>query len=70
MPSKTKNGAYDILVAQIDAVTKIVGVIMPEAIDNLEDKIGGIFINLPPILMIVKSTDTLCVSFPRQNTDW
>jgi hypothetical protein len=28
---------------QKDAVTRIAGVITPEAIDNLEGKIGGIF---------------------------
>ncbi len=31
------------MVAQKDAVTKIAEVITPEAIDNLENKIGGIF---------------------------
>ncbi len=31
------------LVTQKDAVTRIVGVITPEAINNLKDKIGGIF---------------------------
>ncbi len=43
MSSKTKNGAYKILAAHKGAVTRIAGVIMPEAIDNLEDEIGGIF---------------------------
>jgi hypothetical protein len=49
MLSKTKNGAYKILAAQKDAVTRIAGGIMPEAINNLEDEIGGIF-------TIIKST--------------
>jgi hypothetical protein len=49
MSSKTKNGAYKILAMQKDAVTRISGVITPEAIDNLEDEIGGIF-------TIIKST--------------
>ncbi len=31
------------LAVQKDSVTKITGVITLEAIDNLEDKIGGIF---------------------------
>ncbi len=31
------------LAAQKDAITRITRVITPEAIDNLEDKIGGIF---------------------------
>ncbi len=43
MSSKTKNGAYKILAVQKDAVTRIAGVITPEAIDNLKDEIGGIF---------------------------
>jgi hypothetical protein len=49
MSSKTKNGAYKILAAQKDAVTRITGVITPEAIDNLEDEIGGIFTILKSI---------------------
>jgi hypothetical protein len=43
MTSKAKNGAYEILAAQRSTVTKIVGVITPESIDNLENEIGGIF---------------------------
>jgi hypothetical protein len=35
--SKTKNGAYKILAVQKDAVTRVAGVIMLEAIGNLED---------------------------------
>jgi hypothetical protein len=49
MSSKTKNGAYKILAGQKDTVTRIAGVITPEAINNLKDKIGGIF-------TIIKST--------------
>ncbi len=41
MTSKAKNGAYEILAAQKSAITEIAGVITPEAIDNLENKIGG-----------------------------
>jgi hypothetical protein len=43
MTSKAKNGAYEILAAQKSAITKIAGVITPEAINNLKNKIGGIF---------------------------
>ena len=43
MTSKAKNGAYKILAAQKSAITKIAGAIRPEAIDNLENEIGGIF---------------------------
>ncbi len=41
--SKAKNGAYKILPAQKSAITKIAGAITPEAVDNLKNKIGGIF---------------------------
>ena len=43
MTSKVKNGAYKILAAQKSTVTKIAGVITPEAVENLENDIGGIF---------------------------
>jgi hypothetical protein len=43
MSSNTKNGAYKMLPAQKVAVTRITRVITLEAIDNLKDKIGGIF---------------------------
>jgi hypothetical protein len=43
MMSKAKNGAYKILAAQKNTITKIAGAIMPEAIDNIKNKIGGIF---------------------------
>ncbi len=49
MSSKTKNGAYKMLVAQKVAITRIAGVNTPEAIDNLKDKIGGIFTILKSI---------------------
>ncbi len=70
MSSKTKNGAYKILAAQKDAVTRIAGVIMLEAIDNLEDELGGIF-------TILKSTHFtegqpygyLACVIPEENTD-
>jgi len=43
MTNKAKNGAYEILTARKSTVTKIAGVITPEAVDNLENKIRGIF---------------------------
>jgi hypothetical protein len=43
MTSKVKNGAYEILAAQKSTVTKIAGVITPEAVENLENDIRGIF---------------------------
>jgi hypothetical protein len=49
MTSKAKNGAYKILAAQKSTFTKIAGVITPEAIDNLENEIGGIFTILKSI---------------------
>jgi hypothetical protein len=41
--TSSKNGAYKILVAQKDATTKITGIITPEFIDTLENKLGGAF---------------------------
>jgi hypothetical protein len=44
MSSKSsKNGAYKILVAQKDAITKITGIITPKSIDTLENELGGAF---------------------------
>ena len=43
MTSKAKNGAYEILAAQKSIVMRIAGAITPEAVDNLENEIGGIF---------------------------
>ena len=34
------------LVAQKDAITRITGIIMPESIDGLENKLGGAFTKL------------------------
>ncbi len=48
MTSKAKNGAYEILTAQKSTVTRIAGAITPEAVDNLENEIGGIFTILKP----------------------
>ncbi len=43
MTSKAKNGAYNILAMLKDTVKRIIGIIMPEAIDNLKNKNGRIF---------------------------
>jgi hypothetical protein len=44
MSSKSsKKGAYKMLVAQKDAITKITGIITPESIDTLKNKLGGAF---------------------------
>jgi hypothetical protein len=43
LTSKAKNGVYEILTTQKSAITKIAGAITPKAINNLENKIGGIF---------------------------
>jgi hypothetical protein len=39
----SKHGAYNMLVAQKDSITKITGIIMPESIDTLENELGGAF---------------------------
>jgi hypothetical protein len=39
----SKNGAYNMLVTQKDTITKITGIITPESIDNIENKLGGAF---------------------------
>jgi hypothetical protein len=41
-PSKS-SGAYELLINLRDKMTRLNGVITPEAIDRLEDKLGGIF---------------------------
>jgi hypothetical protein len=38
-----KNGVYEILVAQKDAITKITGISTPKSINTLENKLGGAF---------------------------
>jgi hypothetical protein len=39
----SKNGAYKMLVAQKDAITKITGIIPPKSINTLENELGGAF---------------------------
>jgi hypothetical protein len=47
MASKsTKSGAYEMLVTQKDAITRITGIITPESIDGLENELGGAFTKL------------------------
>jgi hypothetical protein len=43
MSSKSsKNGAYNMLIAQKDSITKITGIITPESINNdLKNELGG-----------------------------
>jgi hypothetical protein len=39
----SKIGAYKMLIAQKDAITKIMGIITPKSIDTLKNKLGGAF---------------------------
>jgi len=42
MASKsTKSGAYEMLVAQKDAITRITGIITPTSINGLKNELGG-----------------------------
>ena len=43
MTSLASSNAYDILISFRDKLTRLNGVITPEAVDKLEDKLGGIF---------------------------
>jgi hypothetical protein len=43
MPSSASNKVYDTLIKLGDKLTRLNGVISPEAADKLEDKLGGIF---------------------------
>jgi hypothetical protein len=44
MSSKSsENGAYKILSAPKDAITKIPGIITPKSIDTLKNELGGAF---------------------------
>jgi hypothetical protein len=42
-PKLSKNGAYEILVTQKDAITKITGIIASKSINTLENKLCGAF---------------------------
>jgi len=43
MTTSKSNGAYDMLISLQDKLTRLNGVITPEAVDKLEDELGGIF---------------------------
>jgi len=43
MMTSKSNGAYDTLISLQDKMTQLNGVITPEAVDKLEDELGGIF---------------------------
>jgi len=43
MTTSKSNGAYDTLISLRDKLTRLNGVITPEAVDMLEDELGGIF---------------------------
>jgi len=43
MTTSKSNGAYDTLISLRDKLTRLNGVITPEAADKLEDELGGIF---------------------------
>ena len=43
MTTSTSNETYDTLISLRDKLTRLSGVITPEAIDKLEDELGGIF---------------------------
>jgi len=43
MTTSTGHGAYDTLISLRDKMTRLNGLITPEAVDKLEDEIGGIF---------------------------
>jgi len=43
MTSKASHDAYDTLINHRDKLTRLHGVITPEAVDKLEDELGGIF---------------------------
>ena len=43
MTTSTRHGAYDTLISLRDKLTKLHGVITPEAFDKLEDELGKIF---------------------------
>jgi hypothetical protein len=43
MTTSKTSGAYDTLISLRDKLTRINGVITPEAVDKLEDELGGIF---------------------------
>jgi hypothetical protein len=43
LSKSSNNGAYEILVTQKDAITKIMGIITRESINTLKNELGGAF---------------------------
>jgi hypothetical protein len=43
MTTSSSNGAYDTLISLRDKLTRLNGMITPEAVDKLKDELGGIF---------------------------
>ncbi len=43
MTTSKSNGVYDTLISLRDKLTRLNGVITPEAVNKLEDELGGIF---------------------------
>ncbi len=43
MTTSKSNAAYDTLISLHDKLTRLNGVITPEAVDKLKDELGGIF---------------------------
>jgi hypothetical protein len=43
MTTSKSNAAYNTLISLCDKLTRINGVITPEAVDKLKDELGGIF---------------------------
>ena len=43
MTTSTGHGAYDTLISLREKMTRLNGLITPEAVEKLEDKLGGIF---------------------------
>ncbi len=43
MTTSKSSTAYNMLISLRDKLTRIIGVITPEAVDKLEDELGGIF---------------------------
>jgi len=51
MMTSKSNGAYDTLISLQDKLTRLNGVITPEAVDMLEDELGGISLSQKPTIM-------------------
>ena len=70
MMASKSNGAYDTLISLQDKLTRLHGVITPEAINKLEDELGGIFtVTKPTTINKARSTATLPAQSPSRSTD-